>query len=312
MRVFAWEYVTAHGLGKADLPAALRAEGAMMLRALRRDLAAIPGVEPVVAAPGTDGAPPLAPDLLADCAAFWPIAPETDGCLEAATRLARAAGRAVLNSRIEAVAIARSKRATAQQLAQCGIPVVPTTDARDPPPPGPQGWVIKPDDGAGASGTRLVSCRDELDRCREMQPNAVVQPYLPGDALSLSLLVQDGAAWLLSCNRQLIDRHGDRFVFRGSIVAGAEERRPALTPLAEATAAALPGLWGYVGVDLVDAPGGPVILEINPRLTTSYAGLAEATGINPAWQVLSLLDQPLGRLVRRLRTRPVAVTVPQA
>lgn len=312
MRVFAWEYVTAIGAGKPDPPPALRAEGAMMLRALYRDLAIAPGVEPIIAAPAVDDAPPLACDRLVDCDAFWPIAPETDGCLEEITRLAHAAGPMVLNSRLDALAIARSKRATADHLARCGIAVVPTMAARDPPPPGPDGWVIKPDDGAGASGTRMISRRDRLDRCREAEPDAVVQPYLPGDALSLSLLVQEGAAWLLSCNRQQIDLRDDAFVFRGSIVAGAEDRRATLAPLAEAIAAALPGLWGYVGVDVIDGPGGPIVLEINPRLTTSYVGLAEATGINPASHVLALLEQPLGRLMRRLRPRPVAVEVPRA
>lgn len=311
MRVFAWEYVTAVGAGKPDLPPALRAEGAMMLRALCRDLAAVPGIEPVTIAPTVNNAPPLASDRLAGCDAFWPIAPETDGCLEEVTRLAHAAGLVLLNSRVDALAIARSKRATAHHLARCGIAVAPTLAARDPPPPGPDGWVIKPDDGVGASGTRLIFRRDALDRCREAEPDAVVQPYLPGDALSLSLLVQEGAAWLLSCNRQQIDRCGEGFIFRGSLVAGAEDRRAALAPLAEAIAAALPGLWGYVGVDVIDGPGGPVVLEINPRLTTSYVGLAAATGINPALQVLRLLEQPLGRLVRRLRPRPAAVEVPR-
>ncbi|MBK1722946.1 hypothetical protein [Thiocystis violacea] len=32
----------------------------------------------------------------------------------------------------------------------------------------------------------------------------------------------------------------------------------------------------------------PRVLEVNPRLTTSYAGLAEALGINPAELVLGL------------------------
>jgi len=55
-------------------------------------------------------------------------------------------------------------------------------------------------------------------------------------------------------------------------------------------AQAIPGLWGYVGIDLVDTADGPQVIEINPRLTTSYCGLASALGINPAARVLALLD----------------------
>ena len=39
---------------------------------------------------------------------------------------------------------------------------------------------------------------------------------------------------------------------------------------------ALPGLRGLVGVDYIQTKDGPVVLEINPRATTSYAGLRAA------------------------------------
>jgi predicted ATP-grasp superfamily ATP-dependent carboligase len=58
--------------------------------------------------------------------------------------------------------------------------------------------------------------------------------------------------------------------------------------LAREVARALPGLWGYVGIDVIDAVDGPIVVEINPRLTTSYAGLRRALGINAAELVLDL------------------------
>jgi len=44
---------------------------------------------------------------------------------------------------------------------------------------------------------------------------------------------------------------------------------------------ALPGLRGLVGVDYIQTKDGPVVLEINPRATTSYAGLRAAMAQNP-------------------------------
>jgi tyramine---L-glutamate ligase len=140
----------------------------------------------------------------------------------------------------------------------------------------------------------------------------VVQAFLPGTPLSLSLLMQDGACWLLSCNVQHVRCAGGVFAYRGGIIGGAEARRPALENLAARVAAALPGLWGYVGVDVVDGPDGPVVIEINPRLTTSYVGLAESLGLNPAGLVLSLREQTLRALIRPLAPRPVDVAVPRA
>ena len=52
----------------------------------------------------------------------------------------------------------------------------------------------------------------------------------------------------------------------------------------------VPGLRGFVGVDLIldeQAPGVSVV-EINPRLTTSYVGLRAALGQN----VMAALLQP--------------------
>ena len=61
--------------------------------------------------------------------------------------------------------------------------------------------------------------------------------------------------------------------------------------LVQRMAKAMPGLWGYVGIDLIEsAEQGPLVLEINPRLTTSYVGINRATGINVAEQSLALLE----------------------
>ena len=301
----------------------------MMLRALAGDLSRLPGVEIAVARdpaialgdiPGdiraVDPARPWAQwsEIIAECDAVWPIAPETNGILEEVTALALSHGRRVLNSRGDALTVARSKHATAAHLAQAGVPVAATALLGEAPPASAHGWVVKPDEGVGTVDTHLLPDRTALARWQEQHSarDAVVQAFLPGPALSLSLLAQDGACWLLSCNLQHISCDGGVFAYGGSTVGGAERRRSALAPLAALVAAALPRLWGYVGIDLVDGPDGPAVIEINPRLTTSYVGLAESLGVNPAELVLSLVEQPLSELARPLAPRPVAIAVPRA
>jgi predicted ATP-grasp superfamily ATP-dependent carboligase len=229
------------------------------------------------------------------------------------TALALRHGRPVLNSRRDALAIARSKHATAAHLARAGIAVAATARPGEPPPASEHGWVAKPDDGAGAVDTYLLPDRAALAewRARRDARDFVVQAFVPGTPLSLSLLAQDGAAWLLSCNVQHMRCDGGVFAYGGGAVGGAEARRAALEPLAARVAATLPGLWGHVGVDVIDGPGGPVVIEINPRLTTSYVGLAESVGLNPAGLVLSLLERPLAALIRPLAPRAVDVVLPR-
>jgi tyramine---L-glutamate ligase len=322
VRVFAWEYVTAGGWRAIDAAPSMIAEGAMMVRALASDLAAVPGVRVVVAQdPAIDlGALPMTVDAATaddrvvwqNADAIWPIAPETGGLLEEATRRILRAGRLLLGSRLDALAIARSKIATARRLAAHGLPVVPTIALSDQPPRAEQGWVVKPDDGAGATDTYFLPDAERLRdwRAPHRESPWVVQPFIPGTATSLTILAQDGQGWLLSCNLQRVDCRNGAFAYRGGVVGGAEARRAVFEPLALDIVRALPGLWGLVGVDLIDRPEGPLVLEVNPRLTTSYVGLARSLGLNPAALVLALQERPLAALRRPLAPRPVAIAVP--
>lgn len=309
MRVFVCEFVTGGGFLGEAIPPGLRREGDLMLAALVKDLARIPdlvltvardGRLPAVALPA--GLAWLSPTddpwdgwerLIGEADAVWPIAPETGGALERLSRLVLAMGKTLLGSRPDAVRLAASKLETAQWLEQRGVPVVLAWPADAPPQAeeaeGP--WVLKPDDGAGCEETFLL---DRPDAALRRVPAGelhrfVLQPFAPGTPVSLSLLCRDGEAALLSCNRQNVSCEGGVFRYGGGVVGGMEQRRAAFEPLAAAVARALPGLWGYVGIDLVDGPGGPAVVEINPRLTTSYVGLHEAIGGNPAALVTGLL-----------------------
>ena len=71
-----------------------------------------------------------------------------------------------------------------------------------------------------------------------------------------------------------------RFVYLGGSLPLPHALASRATRLAQQAVAALPDPLGYVGVDLVlgaDADGADdYVIEINPRLTTSYIGLRAA------------------------------------
>ena len=48
----------------------------------------------------------------------------------------------------------------------------------------------------------------------------MIQPWLEGEAASLSLLCREGQAQLLSCNRQLIEVVDNGIRYRGSLLNG--------------------------------------------------------------------------------------------
>lgn len=311
MRILVCEFVTGGGMPpETPIPASLAREGDLMLRALVGDLLDVPGVAVTVTRDARLAPlpPPVRSITVSDTReswalweelsrtvdAVWPIAPETDGAMERVCRLVEASDRRLLASRADAVAVTASKAATADALAEVGLPVVQTwraADLNDPPVDGP--WVVKPDDGAGCADTLCLRDRATWVQWRGAGDRSgfIVQPFVPGTPASLSMLCRDGRAWPLTANRQDVALSGAAFSYRGGVVAGLAWS-PKLRVLARGVAEALPGLFGSVGVDFIAGADGPVILEVNPRLTTSYVGLRRATGMNVAAAVLGLAQEP--------------------
>jgi len=218
--------------------------------------------------------------------AVWCVAPESGGVLE---QLARMASSKWLGCGAEAIRITSSKRKTAQHLARFNIPVVPTYLSTEFPS-ADSGWVAKSDDGVGCEDMRVFYDEDELRawlKCGRMQ-SRVVQPWLHGEAASISMLCRHGKAQLLSCNRQWIKIANGDIHYQGSQLNGMAAHWTAFEAMAAQVAAALPDLGGYVGVDVMVHDGCLTVMEINPRLTTSYAGLRRAIEVNPAELVLDL------------------------
>ena len=282
-----------------------------MLRALARDLGEIPGARVVTTRdrrlpaglPGVETHAvnaderwePRLRELLDQCDAFWPIAPETGGALADLCALCEQGGKRLLNSSAAAVRRVASKRRVARALERVGLPCVETWDASG-------AWfdrvahdalvVCKPDDGVGCRGVRVAPAASMRGRVRD---GSVVQPYVEGEAASLSILYGAGEHRLAAVNAQEIERRGGALSLKACIVNGLRNgSRDALRDfdaLAGRIGRAIPGLAGYVGVDCIVRDGGTSIVEINPRLTTSYIGLRRSLGINPAACVVSLLSR---------------------
>ncbi|HXZ97066.1 MAG TPA: ATP-grasp domain-containing protein [Burkholderiales bacterium] len=308
MRIFVYEHITGGGLLDQVLPSGLVQEGDMMLKALLRDLGDLSDTEIVtmrdwrlpalgfqvtVFTPrNTAEAGRILEHCTDDADAVWPIAPESEGVLERIHRMVLKHGRRLLGCHPDAVRVTASKQATARCLTQAGIAAVPTFLPDEILHDASGKWVVKPDDGAGCSETRLFHNLPAARRWLNSNPgNFVLQPYISGNAQSLCVLCRKGNADLLSCNDQRVVVRDGQFQFLGTVVNAVTDGDGAFEDLARRVAAAIPGLWGYVGIDLVQGRSQRVVMEVNPRLTTSYAGLRQALGRNPAALVLSLMDE---------------------
>jgi predicted ATP-grasp superfamily ATP-dependent carboligase len=225
---------------------------------------------------------------LHDC--VWVIAPETGGVLAQMRRAVDA--ERWLGCDAAAIELASSKRATLARAAEHGL----TTPLAFAMSPATRRWVVKPDDGAGAVATRVhnthAAARDDVDTRRQRGEAAVLEAWVAGEPLSLSLLCSADQIELLSVNRQqlAVDAFGV-LSFTGVQIAALprdDARIGSLRAWARTLARAIPGLRGYVGIDLVwHAQRGPVLIEINPRVTMAYVGLSTALDRNLAAAVLA-------------------------
>ncbi|MES9813311.1 MAG: ATP-grasp domain-containing protein [Candidatus Thiodiazotropha sp.] len=312
MRVFVFEYITGGGMLNSPLPPSLAEEGDIMLRALISDLAEITGIEIHTTRDARLSRPdlPIEFHMLHDLEDFamawqacmenadavWPIAPEFSNVLEHISETVISHGKLLLNSPPQAVHTASSKLMTSSCLRESGISVVPTYRYEDRIPDHPGSWVIKPDDGVGCHGTRICRDRDDLYQQFESLPAGseyVIQPFVHGTPTSLNILARKGEAFVLSVNHQRIAVTDNRFVLLGCVVNGHLNKRASFHRLGREVVAALPDLWGIIGVDIIDTEKELQVLEVNPRITTSYVGLKESTGMNPASMVLDLLNDKL-------------------
>jgi predicted ATP-grasp superfamily ATP-dependent carboligase len=163
-------------------------------------------------------------------------------------------------------------------------------------------WVVKPDDGAGGLDTYVFddagAAHAEYAARRAAQRETVLQAWVDGEPLSLSLIGDGSCATLVSINHQRIGvaapaaGHAAQVVgFEGVDIDRIDRDSPqgrALDALAQQVVAAVPGLRGFAGIDVVWNPQrGPVVIEVNPRATVAYAGLSARLGRNLAADVLA-------------------------
>ncbi|WP_277188273.1 ATP-grasp domain-containing protein [Caballeronia sp. BR00000012568055] len=315
IKIFVFEYLTGGGIDPdvasagslADL-SALIVEGRVMRDAIAADLRALAEIDVTIACSRFEQ--PDAHIKHARAAPAEPvtrfvarvarehdyaciIAPECDGLL---LRLHDAVGVARwLGCAKEAIRAASSKSATAALLASHGIGATPALDPDEAIANVSHRWVVKPDDGAGGLDTRmfdaLPAARAEYEARAEAGRNPVLQAWIDGDALSLSLICSDAGARLVSINRQRIGMSESGIIeFDGVDVDVFSRHSPqgrALERLAMRVVDAMPGLRGFVGIDLVwSSKLGPVVIEVNPRLTVAYAELSKK-GLNLAAELLA-------------------------
>lgn len=315
MRVFLYEFVTGGGwLSSGAKPeASLLREGGAMVSALTTDLCRIDGLQlDVMRGHG------MAESLLSGSTvhtvstaaeewrtfqqlseqADWTIliVPELDNLLVRRAEVVVAVGGRLLGSSLEAMRVASNKQQLCEWLDRDGIPVPcgQTLVAGQAIPDSLHfPVVLKRIDGAGSMDMSLISSEAAT---MELAPKIHwrVEAFCPGVPCSIAFLCGGDHYVDLLPGRQLIDSMNG-FAYSGSVwpLPPALERRA--RDLGTRALRSLPRLAGYVGVDLILGAAADgredVVVEVNPRLTTSYVGLRALTKDNLAQVMVDVVQE---------------------
>ena len=296
MRLFIYEFIT--GGGTFSVPSwgvpggSLLAEGGAMIRALTEDFLRIPEISvlsmwdarlPMTLSPLVEAVEihdRLQEEnqfrrLASSCDATLVIAPEIDDQLLHRCERVESVGGILMNSSLEFVKLTSDKQLTIDTLQAAGIRV-PRSEilndnahlrGRKEP------VVIKPRFGAGSCDLHFLQPDDSCSKKFDTDGSLVIQSYCRGEPASIAFLCSSHQKMPLFPFSQKL---GKDFSYGGGTSIDAPSIRDRICHLAGKALDALEGARGYVGVDIVigENPDGSddAVIEINPRLTTSYIG----------------------------------------
>jgi len=318
LRLSVYEHVSGGGCAGQTISPSVLSEGFGMLRSIVSDFK-LAGHQVTVLLDGRLSRlnPPMAADctipvfytkeaekILLDAAkvndAVYVIAPETQKTLQSLVELVEHIGTVSLNCDVNAIQKVADKAVLHETLKKNGFPT-PNTAVLNVDVGLPSvkqvirskfsyPVVFKPVDGVSCGGLSIVKGDAQVEKAinkikaKSAGKHFLVQEFLDGEASSVSVLCTGEKAFAVSLNRQSVKVAGPEAVssYEGGTVPFDHPLKHEAFKVGEKVVEAFAGLRGYVGVDLVLVKDKSFVVDVNPRLTTSYVGLREVASFNVA------------------------------
>lgn len=135
----------------------------------------------------------------------------------------------------------------------------------------------------------------DLDKIFKPGSRVIVQEYVEGTDISVSLISDGNNAIPISLNKQFVELKDDKGIYLGGELPFENKYADEALEIATKAVEAIDGLRGFVGVDLlINADEKDIysvyLLEINSRFTTPYVGLKEIANFNIGKTIIDLID----------------------
>jgi predicted ATP-grasp superfamily ATP-dependent carboligase len=318
LKVVVYEHISGGGYAGQPIPLGVLSEGFGMLRSIVSNFKAA-GYEVTVLLDARISK--LNPPIAVDCTVpvFYPqepkkflakvakindaayiVAPETGQTLQSLVELVEQTGKVSLNCESSAIQKVADKTVLCKILKKNGLPtpktlVLNVTDdlaivKRAIKSKLSYPVVFKPMDGVSCGGLSVVKEDAQVEKAiakikaESAEKRFIIQEFVEGEAASVSLLSARGKALAISLNKQSVKVAAPEAVssYEGGTVPFNHPLKQEAFTVAKKVVESYPGLRGYVGVDLVLAQDKPFVVDVNPRLTTSYVGLSRVADFNVA------------------------------
>lgn len=162
--------------------------------------------------------------------------------------------------------------------------------------------IIKPLTGVDCEDIVIIEKIEDLtldlDKIFKPGSRILVQEYIEGTDISVSLISDGKKAIPISLNQQFIELKDDKGRYLGGKIPYESEYEKEAFDIAVAAVESMEGLKGFVGVDLIiNADEKDIysvyLLEINSRFTTPYVGLKQISNINIGKSIIDLIDEKI-------------------
>jgi predicted ATP-grasp superfamily ATP-dependent carboligase len=323
LKLFVYEHVSGGGFSDKLLPPSILSEGFGMLRTVISDFkTAGHSVTTMLDSRLAVLTPPIEADCIVPISslreaktafqkisesadATYVVAPESNHVLQSLVAGVEQADVPSLNSQASAIGEVSDKAVFNEALKRLGLPAPETIvfsafndvaevrqtvkDRLEFP------LVFKPIAGVSCDGLSVVRNENQVNRAVDkisMESSSkrfVVQQLISGATVSVSVISTGSETLPVSLNRQdvTLGMPNSISAYQGGLVPFDNPLNREAFAMAKRVVKSFRGLKGYIGVDLVLTEKEPVVIEVNPRLTTSYIGIRKVVNFNPAQAIIS-------------------------
>lgn len=238
------------------------------------------------------------------CDAAYIIAPETGHTLKSLIGIVEQSGKASLNCQSSTIQKVANKAVLYETLQKAGVqtPKTVTCNISDDLEKIKSAIknqfnypvIFKPLNGVSCGGLSIVKSDKQISIAIEKIKaegscgQFLIQDLIAGETASVSLLATENEALPLSLNWQNITLSSscEESSYNGGSVPFDHPLKQEAFAVAQKIAGLFPGLKGYFGVDVILGEKETMVVDVNPRLTTSYVGLSRVANFNVAQALL--------------------------